>query len=103
MKFLLSIVFATMVSFTALAVPPSLVLVQYHAFNNSLTVTRGVGQTKTIELENLAVKKRFQSNAEQLYTLFSDLYAEDYTLHDTAEIGKATDGAQTVTYVFVKP
>jgi len=92
-----------MVSFTAFATPPSIVLVQYHVINNLLTVTRGVGKTQTIELGALDARKKFQSNAEQLYTLFNGLYAEGYELRNSSEIGSVAGNTQTVTYVFVKP
>ena len=102
--FLLSAVLAAMVSLGALATPPPhLVLVQYHVTFNQLTVTRGVGQTQTIELGALDARKKFQSNAEQLYTLFNGLYAEGYELRNSSELGAVAANTQTVTYVFVKP
>lgn len=102
-KFLLSTAFTAMVSFSAVAGPPSMVLVQYHMINNLLTVTRGVGNTQTIELGALDVRKKFQANAEQFYTLFSGLYAQGYELRNSSEIGSTANNTQTVTYVFVKP
>lgn len=101
--FLLSAVFAVLFSLNAFATPPSVVLVQYHLINNLLTVTRGVGKTQTIELKDLDVRKNFASNAEQLHTLFSALYAEGYELRNSSEIGSTSNNTQTVTYVFVKP
>ncbi|MBH8558573.1 hypothetical protein [Hymenobacter negativus] len=100
---MLSAVFTLMLSQMAVAAPPSLVLVQYHYITNSLTVTRGLGQTQTIELAPLDVKKKFQANAEGLYTLFAGLYGEGYTLQNSSEIGSSSSGTLTVNYVFVKP
>ena len=101
--FLLSAVFTAMVSPAAVAAPPSVVLVQYHIVSNQLTVTRGIGKTQTIELGALDARKKFQSNAEQLHALFSQLYAEGYELRNSSELGSVVANTQTVTYVFVKP
>jgi hypothetical protein len=101
--YLLSAVFAAMVSFAAFAGPPSVVLVQYHVMFNQLTVTRGVGKSQTIQLGSLEARKHFQSNAEQLHTLFNGLYAEGYELRNSSELGSVAASTQTVTYVFVKP
>ncbi|MDB5268564.1 MAG: hypothetical protein JWP58_1604 [Hymenobacter sp.] len=100
---LLSAVFMLMMSRVAVGAPPSLVLVQYHYTTNSLTVTRGPGQTQTIELAPLDIRKRFEANAEQFYTLFAGLYGEGYTLQNSSEIGSASSNTLTVNYVFVKP
>jgi hypothetical protein len=99
----LSAVFTILLTQLAAGAPPSLVLVQYHYVTNSLTVTRGLGQTQTIELAPLDVKKRFQDNAEQFHALFAGLYGEGYTLQNSSEIGSPTSGTLTVNYVFVKP
>jgi hypothetical protein len=101
--FLLSAVFTAIISFAAVAAPPSVVLVQYHIVSNQLTVTRGIGKTQTIELGDLDARKKIPTNAEQFYILFSGLYAEGYELRNSSEIGSPANNTQTVTYVFVKP
>lgn len=101
-KFLLSAVFTVLFSFAAWAVPPSVVLVQYHVTLNLVTITHGVGQTQTKQLGPLDARKKFKDNAEELQTLFSALYADGYELRNSSELGSVAAGTQTVMYVFVR-
>ena len=98
---LLSAVFTALVSLTAFAAPPSLVLVQYHVWDDLLTVTRGAGETKTIPLRTLNSRKSRVPNAEQLHALFAGLYAEGYELKNSTKYSNSS--TETVTYIFVKP
>ena len=100
--FLLSAVFTAMVSLTALAAPPSVVLVQYHYFDRVITVTRGAGKTEAITALPFAAKNR-AVNAEQLHALFTKLYEEGYSLQNSSTTGTGVGTLEFVTYVFVKP
>lgn len=102
--FLLSAVFAVMVSLSALAIPPSVVLVQMHSRTNNITITRGPRNTRTIEIADPASVKNYEANAEKLLAVFSELYADGYELkNSTVSNITPSGGAETVTYVFVKP
>ncbi|MCC3154173.1 hypothetical protein Q3A66_04825 [Hymenobacter sp. BT770] len=100
--FLLSAVFTAMVSLTAFASPPSVVLVQFHYFEHVITVTRGAGKTENIQtLANSP--KNYAANAEQLQTLFAKLYEEGYALQSTATSSAGNSSTEIVSYVYVKP
>ncbi|MBF9221647.1 hypothetical protein [Hymenobacter ruricola] len=100
--FLLSAVFAVMLSLPAFATPPSVVLVQFHYFERTITVTRGAGKTETIPTLSPASKNNV-ANAEQLQALFAKLYEEGYALQATAASGAGNTSVEVVSYVFVKP
>jgi hypothetical protein len=99
--FLLSALLTVMVSLAALAEPPRVVVVQYHVTFNQITITRGVGQTRTKQLGPLNARNKFQDNAEELQSIFNTLYLDGYELRSSSEVGSVAAGTQTVTYVFV--
>ena len=101
-SFLLSAVFTVMVSFVALAVPPGVVLVQYHWSSRLITVTRGPGKTENIPTSPIN-EKNYAVNAERLQELFAKLYEEGYSLQNSSTIAAGFPSIETVTYVFVKP
>ena len=101
--FLLSAVFAAMVSFSAFATPPSLALVQFHARNNTITISRGPGQTETKQVEEPLVPKNYAVYSEKLLAIFTSLYAEGYELKNSTVSSGGSTNFETVTYIFVKP
>jgi hypothetical protein len=100
--FLLSAVFAVMVSLSAFATPPSVVLVQFHGYERLITITRGAGKTESIQTLAPA-PKNYAANAEQLQALFAKLYEEGYVMQATATSGAGNTVHEVVSYVFVKP
>ncbi|MFD2718986.1 hypothetical protein ACFST9_09685 [Hymenobacter monticola] len=100
--FLLSAVFTVVVSLTAFAAPPSVVLVEYHRFDASITVTRGAGKTETIELLK-DTPKNSQANAERFHAVLTSLYGEGFALQSTAVSESASSQYEKVSYIFVKP
>ena len=100
-RFVLTAVFVALFSLEAFAGPPSLVIVQHHY--DAIVITRGVGQTETVEALMPTSSKNYQANAEQLYKLFSGLYAEGYALQNSSTISKLDKVSVVTTYVFVKP
>ncbi|MDB5268568.1 MAG: hypothetical protein JWP58_1608 [Hymenobacter sp.] len=102
--FLLSAVFTAMLSLPASATPPSVVLVQMHSRNSTITITRGPRNTRTIELDAPHAVKNYDAAAEKLLAVFSELYADGYELkNSTVSDITANAASETVTYVFVKP
>ncbi|MBO2010230.1 hypothetical protein [Hymenobacter negativus] len=102
--FLLSAVLTVILSLPALAAPPSVVLVQIHSRNNTLTLTRGPQNTRTIALGTQEAIKNFEPNAEKLLVLFTELYTDGYELKNSTVSNISAGGFdETVTYVFVKP
>lgn len=103
-KLFLSAIFTTMISFAALGNPPSLVLVQFHERNNTITVSRGPNKTETMKVEEPRVPKNYAAYSEKLLAVFTSLYAEGYELKNSS-VNNITGAAdmETVTYVFVKP
>jgi hypothetical protein len=102
--FLLSAIFAVIVSLSAFAAPPSLALVQFHKRNNTITISRGTGQTETIQVDEPVVPKNYAAYSEKLLVIFTNLYAEGYELKNST-VNNISDNSlfETVTYVFVKP
>ena len=101
--FLLSAAFTVMLSLSAFAAPPSLVLVQFHGRNNTITITRGPGKTEIIEVPEPHVVKNYAASAEKLHAVFTSLYAEGYEIkNSTVNDISGSAPFETVTYVFVK-
>lgn len=101
---LLSAVLTAILSYTAFATPPSLVLVQFHERNNTITISRGPGKTETIKVDEPRVPKNYAGYSEKLLALFTSLYAEGYEIKNSSvNTVTGTGGEETVTYVFVKP
>jgi hypothetical protein len=102
--FLLGILFTVITSLAAFGTPPSVVLVQMHSRTNAITITRGPRNTRTIDIADPAAVKSYDANAEKLLAVFSELYADGYELkNSTVSNITPSGGAETVTYVFVKP
>ena len=103
-KLLLGAFLLVMVSLTALGNPPSLVLVQFHARNNTITISRGPSQTKTVQVVEPTLPKNYAGHAEKLLDIFTGLYAEGYELkNSTVSNVSGNSVSETVTYIFVKP
>ena len=103
-KLLLSAIFLVMTSLTALGNPPSMALVQFHARNNTITISRGPGQTETRQVDEPVVPKNYAAYSEKLLAIFTSLYAEGYELkNSTVSYVSGNSIYETVTYVFVKP
>ncbi|MCC3154186.1 hypothetical protein Q3A66_04760 [Hymenobacter sp. BT770] len=102
LKLLMSVVFTVMISLTAFATPPSVVLVQFRGYQQDITVTRGAQQTERIKAPSVLDKNK-NASVEQLHALFAKLYQEGYTLQNSSVTGSADARAELVTYVFVKP
>lgn len=77
-KLLLSAIFLVTTSLMALGNPPSLALVQFHARNNTITISRGPGQTETKQVDEPVVPKNYAAYSEKLLAIFTSLYAEGY-------------------------
>jgi hypothetical protein len=101
--FVLSTLLLLAVSLTALASPPSIVLVQYRSEpgESKLTITRGVKQSKVYAAKSMGDSDWDLANMEQLQVMFTGLYGEGYTLQNSTVV---VDGSvHLTTYVFVKP
>lgn len=101
--FVLSTLLLLAVSLTALASPPSIVMVQYRSSPNgsTLTLTRGVKQSKVYPAKSTGDPGWDLANMEQLQVVFTGLYGQGYTIQNSTVV---PDGnIQTVTYVFAKP
>jgi hypothetical protein len=101
--FVLSALLLLAVSLTALASPPSIVMVQYRSSSNgsTLTITRGVKQSKVYPAKSTGDPDWDLANTEQLQVLFTGLYGEGYTIQNSSVV--ANGNTQTVTYVLAKP
>lgn len=101
---LFGVLFAALCSFTAFAAPPSLVLVQCHERNNTITISRGPGKTETMKVEEPRVPKNYAAYAEKLLAIFTALYTEGYEIKSSS-VNNINGSAEfeTTTYVFVKP
>lgn len=91
------------VSLTALASPPSIVMVQYRSSPNgsTLTITRGVKQSKVYPAKATGDPDWDLANTEQLQGIFTGLYGEGYTIQNSTVVPNGN--TQTVTYVLAKP
>ncbi|MBH8558578.1 hypothetical protein KB206_14590 [Microvirga sp. STS02] len=93
-----------MTSITAIAGPPSVVLVQTNTRNATITISRGPGKTETIEGPAATGAKNQAGIIENLVVAFTGLYAEGYELKNSVTSHISPDmHFETVTYVFVKP
>ena len=100
--FLLSVVFTVMVSWSAFAGPPSIILVDYYRSEAIITITRGIGKTETVKLLRDRIGNR-QANSEQLHTLLTNIYGEGYTLQSTAVSESSNSQFEKISYILVKP
>ena len=101
--FVVSALLVLAMSLTALASPPSIVMVQYRSEpgESKLTITRGLKQSKVYPAKAMGDTDWDLANLEQLQVLFTGLYGEGYTLQNSTV---AVEGrVHLTTYVFVKP
>lgn len=101
--FVLGALLVLSVSLTALASPPSIVMVQYRSDPNGskLTLTRGVKQSKAYPAKSAGDPDWDLANMEQLQVMFTGLYGEGYSLQNSTVV--ADGNVHLTTYVFVKP
>ncbi|GAA4036447.1 hypothetical protein GCM10022409_21700 [Hymenobacter glaciei] len=103
-KLVLGAVFTAMISLNALGSPPSLVVVQFHGRNNTITISRGPGKTETMKVPEPRLPKNQAAYSEQLLAIFTSLYTEGYEIKNSTVNNITSEGGiETVTYVFVKP
>ncbi|MDB5268567.1 MAG: hypothetical protein JWP58_1607 [Hymenobacter sp.] len=99
--FLLSAVFTAMISLTAFATPPSVVVVR--SDEHTIVITRGAGKTEIIKAKSVLDPNK-NADLEQFQRVLAGLYEEGYTIQSaTVTTAGLVGGNNTVTYILAKP